>query len=152
MRKSIARGIAAVAMLAITAAPDTAFAQAGSTGGSIGKQDKSISGGEEENKPSAAIHSKQPAGSVKNTPSDHPCSAVVGTWSWYLGVTEMTFSEGGTWRSSSGITGPWNCIGPRTAVAISEGSKSQYVIAQDGKTMFVTSTWGGGITFTATRK
>jgi hypothetical protein len=146
MGKSIARGIVAFAVLAITATSNAAFAQAGSTGGSIGKQDKSISGGEGANKPRVASHSKQPVASGKD------CSAIAGTWSWYLGVTEMTFLEGGTWRSSSGITGPWNCIGPRTAVTISEGSKSQYVIAQDGKTMFVTSTWGGGVTFTATRK
>lgn len=38
-----------------------ALAQAGSTGGTIGKQDKSISGGEEADRPRAALHPMRPA-------------------------------------------------------------------------------------------
>jgi hypothetical protein len=52
--------ILAFGMLSSFAAGATAFAQAGSTGGTIGKQDKSISGGAEEDRPRAAPHSKRP--------------------------------------------------------------------------------------------
>jgi hypothetical protein len=55
MRKSVASiGIAISAALAIFATPNAAFAQAGSTGGAIGKQDKSISGGDEQSEPSGS--------------------------------------------------------------------------------------------------
>jgi hypothetical protein len=48
MRKAIAAaGIAVLAALALTATSSASFAQADSTGGTIGKTDKSISGGEE---------------------------------------------------------------------------------------------------------
>jgi hypothetical protein len=42
-----ATGIAVLAAIAVTATSKASFAQAGSTGGTIGKQDKSISGGQE---------------------------------------------------------------------------------------------------------
>ena len=45
MRNAIAPfGIAVLTVLAVTATSSASFAQAGSTGGTIGKQDKSLSG------------------------------------------------------------------------------------------------------------
>jgi hypothetical protein len=52
--------ILAFGMLSSFAAGATAFAQAGSTGGTIGKQDKSISGSAEEDRPRAVSHPKRP--------------------------------------------------------------------------------------------
>jgi hypothetical protein len=129
----------------------SALAQAGSTGGTVGKQDKSISGGAEADRPRAAPHSKRSAAKTQETPSGHSCNAIVGTWSWYRGVTEMTFFKGGTMRNSSGPTGTWVCTNGRSARSGDFVSKEQYTVSQDGKSMFVTSTWGGGVTFTATR-
>jgi hypothetical protein len=60
MRKSIApMGIAVLAALVVTATSDASFAQAGSTGGTIGKRDKSISGDEET--PRASPRRKNPS-------------------------------------------------------------------------------------------
>ena len=53
MRKTVTpMGIVLLAVLAVTATSNTSFAQAGSTGGIIGKQDKSLSGGEQPDEPS----------------------------------------------------------------------------------------------------
>jgi hypothetical protein len=145
------RFILPIFLIATFSAPCLAQVQPGSTGGTIGKQDKSISGGEEADRPRAAPHPKRSAG-PQQTSSSNTC-ALVGTWSWYRGLTEMTFLPGGTMRSSVGPVGStWTCTGKRTARSIASGNKEQYAIAEDGKSMFVTSTWGGGIAFTATRR
>jgi hypothetical protein len=52
MRKAIApMGIAVLAALVVIATSSASLAQAGSTGGSVGKTDKSVSGGEEPRTP-----------------------------------------------------------------------------------------------------
>jgi hypothetical protein len=120
-------------------------------GGSVGKIDKSVSGEEETSRPRASVNPKREKG-TQQTSTGQSCNALVGTWSWYRGLTEMTFLPGGTMRSNvAGTTGTWTCTGRRTARAMGNGSKDQYTIAQDGKSMFVTSTWGSGVTFTATK-
>jgi hypothetical protein len=58
-RASIGVGLLALSYL-VSANASSALAQAGSTGGTIGKQDKSISGGAEADRPRAAAHSKRP--------------------------------------------------------------------------------------------
>jgi hypothetical protein len=63
------RLIAVLACAALTV-PSTVFAQAGSTGGVIGKQDKSLSGGNDTN--------------LKSKPSQATLQeAISGTWTWY---------------------------------------------------------------------
>jgi len=145
------RFVLCILVLGMFLVPCVAQVQPGSTGGSIGKTDKSISGGEEANKPRVAPHLKQRNTSEQQTSQGHACNAIVGRWSWYRGVTEMTFFKGGTMRNSSGPTGTWTCINGRSARSGDFVSKEQYTVSQDGKSMFVTSTWGGGVTFTATR-
>ena len=55
MMRRASIGIALLALSHLSFAnASSAFAQAGSTGGTIGKQDKSISGGEDEDRPRAA--------------------------------------------------------------------------------------------------
>jgi hypothetical protein len=66
---------------------ERSLAQAGSTGGIIGKQDKSMSGGEEADRPRAEPHPKRPA-KVRETSSGRSCGSIVGRWSWYLGISE----------------------------------------------------------------
>jgi hypothetical protein len=143
--------VLAVILFLAGAAPCVAQVQPGSTGGSIGKIDKSISGGEEANQPRVAPRPKREMG-AQQTSSGQAC-ALVGTWLWYRGVTEMTFHPGGTMQSN--VTGrlanKWTCTGKRTARSALGEAHEEYTISQDGKSMFVTSTWGGGVTFTATR-
>jgi hypothetical protein len=82
MRKSIApMGIAVLAALVVTATSDASFAQAGSTGGTIGKQHKSISGDEEA--PSASPRRNPPARPVKpNQGTGSACGTadIEGNW------------------------------------------------------------------------
>ena len=59
-RTSIGIALLTLSHLAFANA-SSALAQAGSTGGTIGKQDKSISGGEEADRPRAAPHPKRSA-------------------------------------------------------------------------------------------
>jgi hypothetical protein len=61
MRKVIAPALGAVlAVLVIAAASDASFAQAGSTGGMIGKQDKSVSGSDQIPAPHSNTRSAKP--------------------------------------------------------------------------------------------
>jgi hypothetical protein len=80
----------------VSANASSALAQAGSTGGSIGKQDKSMSGGEEADRARAATHPKQPAAKARETSSGRSCGRIVGRWSWYLGTSEVVMYKDGS--------------------------------------------------------
>jgi hypothetical protein len=81
-----------VAMLAPSAGGGSAFAQAGSAGGTVGKTDKSISGGNEQEQPHAP-------------PLQHaaPTAPAAGRWSWqadcmnghYVGAFQLSQSTDG---------------------------------------------------------
>jgi hypothetical protein len=61
MGKAIApMGIAVLAALVVSATSSASLAQAGSTGGSVGKTDKSVSGGEEFHAPSISQKPQHP--------------------------------------------------------------------------------------------
>jgi hypothetical protein len=146
-RASIVVALLSLSYLAF-ADVSSAHAQAGSAGGSIGNDNKSVSG----DRPRVASHPKRSAAKPQETSSGHSCSAIVGTWSWYRGVTTMTFLKDGTLQSSIGTTSAWTCNSGQSARSSGGGgSKEQYVVSHDGKTMLVNSSWGGGIRFTATR-
>jgi hypothetical protein len=136
--------------------PPSAFAQAGSIGGTIGKQDKSISGGEEAEKPRAAPVPKQPAAKGQEASTGRSCGKIVGTWSWYLGVSQSVFHKDGTaLHPASGTPGKWTCAGNTVNVVWGSGAAARtdrITVAQDGNSIFVVSPWGGGIKFTGTRR
>jgi hypothetical protein len=113
MRWRASIGIALLALSHLVSAnTSSALAQAGSTGGSIGKQDKSILGGEEADRARAATHPKQPAAKARETSSGRSCGRIVGRWSWYLGTSEVVISkDGSAGHSASGSTGKWTCAG-----------------------------------------
>jgi hypothetical protein len=80
MSKSIAIAVA-YCLAALVATDKVAFAQAGSTGGTIGKTDKSVSGGEE----ATPSYRRARPGSLVSRPSQEPGSAVAsisGKWIW----------------------------------------------------------------------
>src|SRR5260370_561889 len=106
------RAFIGIALLALThlAFEDvsSARAQAGSTGGTIGKQDKSISAGEAEGSARAAPYPKRPSAKPQRTSSGHSCGKIVGRWSWYLGTSESVFhQDGSAGHPASGATGKW---------------------------------------------
>jgi hypothetical protein len=84
MREAITpMGIAALAVLALIATSKASFAQAGSTGGTIGKQDKSISGDGEAPTTSPRDRKNPPARPVKPNQGTHSaCEAanIEGNW------------------------------------------------------------------------
>jgi hypothetical protein len=147
--------LAAFSLLTMPASPVPALAQAGSTGGTIGKQDKSISGREEANRPNVATHSKRPAAKAQETSLGSGCSRIVGTWKWGggFGLTEMVFSQNGTVRQSlTGSTGSWSCAGTIVKTVFTNGSTDRIAISKDGNSASVITTWGGGHSFKVTRQ
>jgi hypothetical protein len=150
MRRRTSIGIALLALSHLVSANvSSALAQAGSTGGTIGKQDKSISGGEEADKPGAAPRSKRPITSNEASPG-FSCRRIVGRWKW--GPSVMTFSQNGTVRQSvTGNTGTWTCSGAVVRSVMATGDRDRAVLSDDGNSASVTTTWAGGLTFTVTR-
>jgi hypothetical protein len=148
-RRSIAIVLLSLPYL-IFANVSSALAQAGSTGGSIGNDEKSISG----DRPRAAPRLKQPA--AKDQEPKHSCDRIVGRWSWYLGVSESVFYKGGSAAHPvSGSTGKWTCSGNTVSVVwLYQGTTrtDRITVSQDGNSIFVDSPWGGGVKFTGTRR
>jgi hypothetical protein len=83
-----------------------AMAQAGSTGGTIGKQDKSVSGGEEEVGPKTRAH-KSASRVVADKPKSSGCGGAVGTYKWYGGSTTTINANGTTTNYAN--RGNWTC-------------------------------------------
>ncbi len=139
--------IAAALGIALSAAgASSAFAQAGSTGGTLGKTDKSISG--EEPKPRATPKASQNAPVRRNA----GCQRIVGTWAWHyvLGTTETVFSSDGTGRGSTGLTNSWTCGGGLVTVKWSHGYTDRVEISPDGRSLSIRNNVGQS--FSATRK
>jgi hypothetical protein len=89
-------------MSALLAADRTVFAQAGSTGGVIGKQDKSISGGDETEKPRSPKTEDKPQHSRSKAARDggtKPVSTVSGRWRW-----QAACGIGGQWHGEFQIS------------------------------------------------
>jgi len=99
--------IAAALGISLSAAGASgAFAQAGSTGGTIGKQDKSVSGGEEQVEPkSRARKSASPV--VADKPKPSGCGSVVGVWAFSNGNDVVVNADGGA--SANGWHASWTC-------------------------------------------
>jgi hypothetical protein len=141
-----------------------AFAQAGSTGGTLGNTDKSISGDREEHRhseerseePPQQRHIPRPVPfPPKDTAAgarDSSCKDIVGTWKWYLGVIEVTFLANGSGHTTVGDVGTWKCNGTSVSATWSNGTiHDRYSLSRDGNSLFATSSWGGGVSFTASR-
>jgi hypothetical protein len=125
------------------------FGQAGSTGGTLGKTDKSASGGDE----SGLRQTSKPGGPRKadQKTARGSCQKIVGTWTWRGGLGETTFNAGGTGRNSfqGGIT--WTCAnGMVIANWPSVDIVDRITIAQDGNSLLITNSRGE--TFSVTRK
>jgi hypothetical protein len=91
--------------------PATVFAQAGSTGGTIGKTDKSISGGEEREAPSRAGTTQRArkatarSGEI-STEGGSRCGNIAGAWkwNWALMSIDAVFRSDGTANATGGLT------------------------------------------------
>jgi len=124
--------IAAVGLLALLASSSTASAQAGSTGGSVGKQDKSVSGGDDHEAPEAKPSPHKPARSAVEKPGKERSSkpvtgcSLAGNYS-YPFQTVTVFKSDGTASNSAGPQGTWNCSGGRVTVNWNTGYVDQLI-------------------------
>lgn len=111
---------AAILLAACTTMPSS-FAQGGSTGGTIGKHEKSASGGEGEQAPSRRVSSSKrrqrassPSFDGESTRQQKGCGSFFGTWTsgggaWLYGPNDTVIRANGTARHTSGIVGVWTC-------------------------------------------
>jgi hypothetical protein len=143
-----------VLLVALVVAPWSAFPQAGSTGGTIGKTDKSASGGDD-SEPRTHHRRNTP---TRDATSSSGCQKVVGTWAWHAGLgSETVISQDGSVRNSTGPTGSWRCSGGTVTVSWSHGGVDTIRISPEGNRLSITITKSGyligqGDTFTADRK
>jgi hypothetical protein len=156
IERPMRRFILPIFLTATFSAPCVAQVQPGSVGGTIGKQDKSISGGEETDRPRAAPHPKRAAANSHETSSGGSCSRIVGTWSWGYGLSEMVFGQNGTVRQNvSGKkvnNGTWTCSGTVVTSVFATGDRDRIVLSNDGNSASVTTTWAGGLSFNVSRR
>jgi hypothetical protein len=138
MRQCASIGIALLTLLHLVSAnAPSALAQAGSTGGTIGKQDKSISGGEETDRPRP-----------RQIPSDRHLAAssplVSGKYELVTGIYTSTFALTVTGSRFSGSS-KWECCpGPRTDPIV-QG------LVQNGKISFIRECSGQGLLIACTQ-
>jgi hypothetical protein len=113
MRRGAATGIVLLALSLLSVANGSSvWAQAGSVGGSIGKQDKSVSGSEETEAPRAAPHPRRSVPKERERSSGVSCRSIVGAWSSWassqFGHNDTRFNADGT-ITHPASKGTWSC-------------------------------------------
>ena len=125
-------------LIAICAMGTPAFAQAGSTGGNIGKQGKSASGGSEV-EPQRTAPAQKPRSSDDAKPGNQKsCGKVAGNWtssfSGAFGAGDVTVSGGGSYNHRSGlVAGTWTCSAGKFTFTATNGAVAQVSLSSDGK-------------------
>jgi hypothetical protein len=148
------RLVAAVAY-AVMLIPTVALAQLqpGSTGGTIGKTDKSISGGEEAAEPLQSLprrdkRAAKPPNEASGETRGSSCGRIVGTWNWVLGLTVVIKSNGSI-TASNGLTATWRCNGSQYSFAWSNNITDRVSLSTDGNRLDAVNSVG--IHFSSTR-
>jgi hypothetical protein len=117
------------------------LAQGGSTGGTIGKSGKSMSGGDDAPAPRAtpAAKSSTTAKRAADGASDkRGCGNFFGIWtsgggSWLYGQNDTTFNANGTARHRSGIVGTWTCSNREIVLIWKDWDNDRLKLSADGK-------------------
>ncbi|MGA8614182.1 MAG: hypothetical protein WB760_21400 [Xanthobacteraceae bacterium] len=131
-----------------------AMAQAGSTGGTVGKQDKSASGG---NSPDSvpATRKQKPHQSVVNSQDDSSakkanssCGRIVGTWKWGAGFLVVIKRDGTAHHDFAG-NGTWKCDDGQYVFVWSNGITDHISVSTDGDS--IAGNNNIGMTFSGTR-
>jgi hypothetical protein len=148
MRKSVVLGIAGIiCLIALLDLNRIALGQAGSIGGTVGKTDKSASGGEDA-KPSH-LRISRPVPSSITVGKETGCGRVVGTWDWVFGVTRK-FASNGTIPEEGGT---WTCSGDNYVLKFPDGPEDRLKMSSDGSSMSgVSSKTGFIVSFTVSRR
>ena len=132
---------AAIMLFSLSAA----IAQAGSTGGTIGKQGKSVSGNEEP-APVKPAPKKEPASGGKEQPAPDrakskaspretisPCGRAPGVWVFNNGI-DVVLKSGDVATSTKGDNGTWTCDSGMVTV-IWRNHTDRYTLSSDGTRM-----------------
>jgi hypothetical protein len=135
------RAVLVIFVIGMLSAAAVAFAQMqpGSTGGNVGKQDKSVSGG------NASEDSSSPHHSVAKGSS---CGRIAGTWKWVLG-TATVISSNGSANNSAGPTATWTCDGGQYVFVWSNGYTDHISLSTDGNRIDAVN--NVGVRFSPTR-
>ena len=143
MRQRASIGIALLLHL-VSANASAALAQAGSTGGTIGKQDKSISGGDDtassKHDVPVSKHHGSASHSLSTAPAGGPCSRIIGTWLWDNGVS-VTVNSSSKTTQSDGHTASVLCA-EGIYTFIWSGFATQMTLSADGKRLSGSSAIG----------
>jgi hypothetical protein len=127
MIRRVVAGAFCFALLSLPALERPAHAQ-GSTGGSIGDTEKSISGSRERR---ATRHLPgSPAAAAAQTGKPSPCGHVAGTWSWFNGGTAVIRADGTA--GGGAVTGNWSCINGKVVIVWSNGYNDRLSLSADG--------------------
>jgi hypothetical protein len=116
------------------------LAQAGSTGGSVGKTDKSVSGDAPQRKirPEKSDLGKRPAtSSASSDVPASPCLNAVGTWTFSNGIS-VVHKAWGAAAGSNGDSGDWSCAGSMITVHWANWT-DHYAISSQGRRLSGTS-------------
>jgi hypothetical protein len=142
-------------MLMTVVLPAIAFAQVqpGSTGGTIGKREKSISGGEKGAKPIPPAVPAKPAAAPARAPASSPCPGIAGVWTakgaWNVlfGSGDTTINADGTASHRSGNTARWSCSGGTYVFVWTHGFTDRVSLSPDGKSLTGTNQHGSAVAF-----
>jgi hypothetical protein len=113
--------------------PAEAFAQAGSTGGTLGESDKSVAGERDIDSEQKSPRANRAAHRPTAERSSSSCQRVVGTWDWFIGPT-VTFKDDGTGGNSL-FTFTWTCSGGNYVLVWSHGYTDRVKLSADGKSL-----------------
>lgn len=122
-----ARAGSVLLMAAVLAGP--AFAQAGNTGGTLGKTDQSLSG---QRKPGAAVEPKKTKGAAPEAPKVG-CARIAGSWLWSNGLS-VAVSTSSTATATNGDKATLTCSGGLYVFKWQAfGNESRMTLSADGK-------------------
>jgi hypothetical protein len=139
-----------------------ALAQAGSLGGIVGNQDKTISGEtatDSRRAPSDERARRSPlakrdavsTATQEKKPQAAGCPSVVGLWnswaSFVFGKADTTFDRDGTWVHKSGQGGKWWCEGGEFRIQKPGQGVERYRLSPDGKQIISLEANAGAVVF-----
>lgn len=141
-----------LAIFIFFASGSLALGQAGSTGGTIGKTEKSISGGAEVEQPPPKQRKSRPnSGPSVAAPSPNDCRKVVGTWTFTFEKSfETAIKSDGTGSFGPGLDFTWTCSGNQFAY-MALGITERLTLSSNGMAMSGVDTLNGD-RMTAVRK
>jgi hypothetical protein len=110
-----------------------ALAQAGSTGGTLGNTDKSISG-ERREEPAARPRAREPKShTARKAEAGSSCGRIAGSWRW--GSAMIAIKADGTAQHAVGGSGTWTCNGGQYVFTWSNGITDRVTLSVDGNSL-----------------